>query len=804
MAGAALGKAYIEVRADLDAFPAELREKLKLALAEATQGVKFDEAEVNMKKAGEGLADDFADSVDKEVEPRSKKSGEKAGKSFFSGLKGIFPVLRAAFLPTLIAFAVELGAYLAPAVGALAAAIPGAAAVAVGAIAPLIVAFKGVGTALAGAFSSNATPEQLAALQALTPAAKGFVIQLMGVRDQLKAMKTDAQQAFFQALNPGLKQALTLVPILRTYFGQFAGDLGKFAGNIASTLGSNSSGFESILLGIHAVLGDLAPLGSALTRIFINLAAVSLPFIDTLTRGFVRAVQGFSDFIDRATASGGLANFFSGALIILHDLGQALLQVSGLIGAIVGGLASSGGNALGFLTETLRDLNAFFSTAQGKATLASVFGLLNQLLQSLHDILVPLLPLIGELITDFAGGLTDALKAITPLLQATAEFLAKHPDLVKAAIAAWASYRIALLLVAAAEAIVDALDPATWIVLAVAAIVAAAILIIVYWDKIKAAALDAWHAVLDAGKAVWNWLKDAAVAVGTFFGNLIQFFQDLPGKIANFIASIPHMLYQLFLDAADQVGYAIGYLIGTVISELIQLPGQILSALQAIPGLLRDLWHMAVAWVEGEINLGEQFLVDFFVNMPLRIAGWLAGLPGTLRRVWNDAFAQAKDEVVKGGEGILNWVSGLPRRLAGFFSDVGSSIVHGLRDAFNNVIRSINHGIDDAAGPLHTFIPHIPYLANGAIINSPTLAMVGESAPEVVIPLSRPDRAKQLADQSGLTQILMQGLQAANVQLTVLAMLDTGDFIRIIDTRVTKGLSDEASALATNSKSGGF
>jgi hypothetical protein len=44
----------------------------------------------------------------------------------------------------------------------------------------------------------------------------------------------------------------------------------------------------------------------------------------------------------------------------------------------------------------------------------------------------------------------------------------------------------------------------------------------------------------------------------------------------------------------------------------------------------------------------------------------------------------------------------------------------------------------------------------GKIFTSPTLSWVAEDRrPEVLIPLTRRDRAFQLADQSGLTQMLM-------------------------------------------------
>ena len=44
--------------------------------------------------------------------------------------------------------------------------------------------------------------------------------------------------------------------------------------------------------------------------------------------------------------------------------------------------------------------------------------------------------------------------------------------------------------------------------------------------------------------------------------------------------------------------------------------------------------------------------------------------------------------------------------------------------------------------------------AEGGIVNQPTQALIGEAGPEVVIPLTRPSRAAQLMQQSGLAGML--------------------------------------------------
>jgi hypothetical protein len=49
-------------------------------------------------------------------------------------------------------------------------------------------------------------------------------------------------------------------------------------------------------------------------------------------------------------------------------------------------------------------------------------------------------------------------------------------------------------------------------------------------------------------------------------------------------------------------------------------------------------------------------------------------------------------------------------------------------------------------------------LADGKIVNSPEIALIGEAGPEVIIPLTRPQRALELMQQSGLIGMTNQGV----------------------------------------------
>ena len=77
-----------------------------------------------------------------------------------------------------------------------------------------------------------------------------------------------------------------------------------------------------------------------------------------------------------------------------------------------------------------------------------------------------------------------------------------------------------------------------------------------------------------------------------------------------------------------------------------------------------------------------------------------------------------------------------------------------LTGFINAVIRKINSGIASIDAKLPGGLPRIPMLANGAILRRPTLFVGGEAGDEVVVPLTRPRRARELAEQSGLMRLL--------------------------------------------------
>lgn len=796
MAGV-LGRAFVQVFADLSKFKPGLRQEIKKALDEQTKGLKFEELDRSARQAGESAADELAKGVDSKIENNMKKEGEKGGRALGRGLSSGLRSAAMLSLGVLIALAVELVAALAPAVAALAGALPAAISTAIVSVVALGVAFKGVGTALGSAFDPAKAEQFNEAMKKLAPAARAFVMEIKSLGPVFRKLQQDVQQVFFVQLQGTLTRvSRTLLPTLHAGLVQIARDLGRVGNGFLAAFGSRKQDIASIFLAAHEAIKPFIPALSAVAGAFITLGAVGGPLFAALSSGLANMLMTFSQFIERAADSGALAQFFSDALVILQQLGGFLGSVFDLVSALIAALQADGAQALGFLTELIGQLAAFFATAEGKEALAQLFLLLNTALSSMTQILTPLLPVIGQLVGMLAGGLADALITITPYLVDIAEILAQHPDLLAAAVIAWGAYRVALVAVAAWEAIVNALNPVGWIILAIAAIAAGAYLIYKNWDAVTEALKSAWGAISSFFTGIWRWIVSVGKDIGNWFTvTLPAFFASIPGRIGAALSALPALLGRLFMDALRAAGFAIGVGVGLILAFFIKTPGLIWDAIKGIGHLFVDLWNLAFSLGKAALDLGVSTVIFIFTQLPGRIAAFANRLPGIIGGAFRSAWDWAKREVREGADAVVSFVRNLPGRISGFMRNVGHDILSGLRSGINSVISGFNSGIDRVGALIHIGLPHIPLLASGGLVNAPTLAVVGEAGPEAVVPMSDPAKAAAVAKSTGLLDMLGSKLGNAGTTL-VKVYLGTREITDILDVRIDKKMNDQANELS--------
>ena len=103
--------------------------------------------------------------------------------------------------------------------------------------------------------------------------------------------------------------------------------------------------------------------------------------------------------------------------------------------------------------------------------------------------------------------------------------------------AALAAYRTAGLMAAAAQLGLNTAmlaSPLTWIVVGIAAVVAAGILLYQNWDTVKVKAGELWGVVQTVFGSIYDWGASKIQGVTGFFGGLVDKVSEFIGKITNF------------------------------------------------------------------------------------------------------------------------------------------------------------------------------------------------------------------------------------------------------------------------------
>ena len=94
------------------------------------------------------------------------------------------------------------------------------------------------------------------------------------------------------------------------------------------------------------------------------------------------------------------------------------------------------------------------------------------------------------------------------------------------------------------------------------------------------------------------------------------------------------------------------------------------------------------------------------------------------------------DGIKKGVTASVDFIEGYLNVVMNFYK----SIFNGIASLWNNSIGKLSFSVPDwvpGLGGKGFDVPNIPMLADGGIVQSPTLALIGEKGPEAVVPLNR-------------------------------------------------------------------
>jgi len=255
--------------------------------------------------------------------------------------------------------------------------------------------------------------------------------------------------------------------------------------------------------------------------------------------------------------------------------------------------------------------------------------------------------------------------------------------------------------IAQAAAAMAALAPYLLIVAAIAAVIAIIVLCVKYWDEIVAAVKKAIAAIVNVLKDIGNWINENVIQpIVGFFSGLWEGLKNGFKAAWDFIKGIWNTVASFFND----------YII------------------QPIANFFSGMWNglkngAKAAW-EG-------------------IKSVFSGLANFFKNIFSNAWEGVKKVFSTGGKVF----KGIGEGILSVFKTVVNALIKGINTVVSLPFKGLNTILDKISGlkilSVRPFkwltwrapVPQIPYLAKGGIIDSATIAMVGEQGKEAVVPL---------------------------------------------------------------------
>lgn len=245
----------------------------------------------------------------------------------------------------------------------------------------LFLAFKGVGTAIQGAFAAKNAEELNEAIKDLTPSAQEFVRSLLPLRDIFNAFRDVAQESFFTGFRGGIDELISAINRIGTGpIGAVAFALGGLFRTVLSFFDSQSfQGFVQDLL--PSTVAWIEDFGPALLSFLIGLADLGRtvqPFFDWFGAGFNDILTSLGVWLTSLAYDPEFIEFLEDAKETLELLGVVLYEAINFLVVFWQELNNAGGQAfLLFLIGALRQLIIFFQSPIGQKALE---GLIHALL----------------------------------------------------------------------------------------------------------------------------------------------------------------------------------------------------------------------------------------------------------------------------------------------------------------------------------------------------------------------------------------------------------------------------------------
>nr|DAY01452.1 MAG TPA: minor tail protein [Caudoviricetes sp.] len=295
-------------------------------------------------------------------------------------------------------------------------------------------------------------------------------------------------------------------------------------------------------------------------------------------------------------------------------------------------------------------------------------------------------------------------------------------------------------------------SPITLVIAAIAALIAIGVLLYQNWDTVVEFAKTVWQGLCDFISGIcqaigeffsglWTQLQEIFEPIGQWFG---EKFQQAWDAIVNIFSGIGEWFSGVFQGAWD----AIVNIFTPIGSWFGQRWADVTSALANIGAWFTDMFQKA--WT-GLTNIFSK-LGSWFGERWADVTNALSSVSNWFGEMFTNAYNAVKDAF----SSIGDFFSGVWETVKGIFVNagqmVGEAVGGAFKSAVNAVLGTIENVVNGFIGMINGVLDvvrnlpglgwvgsvstvSLPRLARGGIVDSPTIAMIGEAGKEAVVPL---------------------------------------------------------------------
>ena len=561
--------------------------------------------------------------------------------------------------------------------------------------------------------------------------------------------------------------------------------------------------------GIGAIIDNVVNAGEALYQLSNKLhmtTAETAQFKKIMTLSGVDVEAAAKSFakMDKTLAGGGksaeaLQGYLSQFGVSLTDANGKLLPMNQQLDAMAKGYqnAVAQGRGQEFMLETLgakgmKLTKVFENYADAQAAASQIKGVGIDP-KSLHEIWLQMNILKAEA-TQVALGLAQAfipiaqqiLPALIPVLQAVVTFMKDNKEAIAAVVTN--GLKLALLYGTATKLesgittittafkgvetamgafkAAGALIGGPWVI-AIMAIITVIYLLVTNWDTICATLTSVWDSVCSTLSSAWSAIISGIMAVINGFLSLgLSVFNALKAAIIAYV--------NLWLNLPTYIGMAVGFIIG-IILRLPEIAVQVGTAvISAVVSFATECYNFAVTTFSAMVD----DIYNFLINLPMYMITLGAEFVAAVISFASEAYATATSWISSLVNDVINFIMNLPSACA----DAGAGFVAAAgqwaSDAYNAVldwIKQIPSAVSNAiAGAWDSIKAQFSggftvgvqaaggnAYANGGVITSPEVALIGEAGyPEVIVPIDGSANAMNLWQTAG-RMLGVSGAQSA-------------------------------------------